>query len=134
MEWGEVYLSQMRRPYLETCARCQEGELFEGEYCLRDIPGSNGQCPIADTGPKLLPTNQISVEIFQELQGSCSQVVAEDKTYIYIDLCAADVLMRLHGIEEADRLGIMQKLLLLQDVSNNKRRPRPRQVTRPKRG
>lgn len=134
MEWGEVHLSQMKRPYVEMCGRCQAGELFEGEYCLRDIPGSDGQCPIADTGPILLPTNQESVEIFQELQGSCGQVVAEDKTYIYIDLCAADVLMRLHGIEEADRLGVMQKLLLLQDLANSKRRPRPKQVSRPKRG
>ena len=122
----------MKRPYVELCARCQEGELADHEYCLREIPGADGRCAIEDDGPVLLSTNVTAVELFQECQGSCKQVVADDKTYLYIDPCAAEALMRIRDIAMEDRLSMMQKLLILQQVANQERRARPPQVSQNK--
>lgn len=122
----------MKRPYVEICARCEAGELANYEYCLRDVPGSEGKCPIADKGPRLLPANVMAVEIFQECQGSCKQVAAEDKTYLYIDPCAAEALMRMRGIFQEEQSELMEKLMVLQGVANHQRRPRPKQMPKNK--
>ena len=93
---------------------------------MRDEPSNNGICPIADKAPLLLPTNHLAVEIFDQVQGSCIQVAAEEKMYVYVPPTEAEALMRIHELPKEEWLPTMRKLLALQDIGNKNRLPRPK--------
>ena len=120
-------MSPFNRPYIEHCERCEDGD--PEASCLRDEPSNNGICPIADKAPRLLPTNFLAVEIFQQIQGACIQVAADKKDVFYIPPTEAEALMRIHELPEDAWLPMMKKLLVLQDIGNDNRpsRPKPRQ-------
>lgn len=106
------------------CIACSEKA--DGVICLREHPQYKGRCPIADDGPILDSENGNIVEIYYEAVGSANQVVAEDKTHVYLRPTEIEALMNLHQVESDRRGDVLKGILALQDIANRHRRARPK--------
>lgn len=109
---------------IQQCRACQEG--VDGVTCLRSA-SPDGLCLVADLAPVLLSSNQLAVQIYHESQGSANQITGDDKTRLYVKPTEVEALMRVHGITEDSRPGLLTKVFLLQDIANRTRRGHPRQ-------
>lgn len=93
---------------------------------MRDEPGRDGLCPVADLGPELNEDNEVVADLYNQLKGSATQIAAKDKTYQYLLATEASATFEINGIDLEDREEIWRRLLILQQVANEGRPARPK--------
>ena len=118
MKWGEMYLAPHMQPRITECNACQSDQ--EGIICMRDS-SEDGLCPVLDKGVKLFPENELTVSLFNEVQGSGIQIEGKDKNYIYIRPTEVEALLRIRRVPIEEWGSVMTGIFSLQDMSNHLR-------------
>lgn len=88
---------------------------------MRDEEGRDGQCPVADLAPVLNEDNEVVLDLYNQLKGSATQVTAKDKTYQYLLATEATAIFEINDIDPADREETWRRLLILEEVANDRR-------------
>ncbi len=88
---------------------------------MRNESHRNGVCPIEDSAPRLSGENEFARELYDQVKGTAVQISAEHKNFQFLRATEVRATFELNAVDPDDREELWQRLLILQDVANDRR-------------
>lgn len=92
---------------------------------MADDPGNNGICPVKVRMPGLTSDNAFVLDLFEQSRFSAHQVDAKNKVVQYLSPVEVRAVFEMNGIPLEEREEIWRRLLILQEIANEKKPNRP---------